>query len=113
MTPSLNENMVEDAVQRQLEELGWEVLDVYSEQFGENGTLGRELKSEVVLKRCLREALVKFNPDLPAIKNLRPTEGFASAMVTENPASAKTSAAINPEGPAPMIKADFTWGTHL
>ena len=66
MTPSLNENMVEDAVQRQLEELGWEVLDVYSEQFGENGTLGRELKSEVVLKRYLREALVKFNPDVPA-----------------------------------------------
>ena len=66
MTPSLNENMVEDAVHRQLEELGWEVLDVYSEQFGENGTLGRELESEVVLKRYLREALVKFNPDVPA-----------------------------------------------
>ena len=65
MSPSLNENWIEDAVQEQLEELGWEVLDVFSEQFGENGTLGRELESEVVLKRHLRTALVKFNPDVP------------------------------------------------
>ena len=62
----MNEEWVEDAVQEQLEELGWEVLDAYSEQFGENGTLGRELRSEVVLKRNLREALVKLNPDVPA-----------------------------------------------
>jgi len=42
---------------------------------------------------------------LPAIRNLRPTEGLCSVMMTERPERAKTSAAINPAGPDPMTRA--------
>jgi len=47
---------------------------------------------------------VKFNPPLPASKNLRPTEGMASKTTTCCPACDSTSAAINPAGPAPITK---------
>jgi len=43
-------------------ELGWLTLDCYSETFGEDGLLGRENRSEVVLTRELRLALIKINP---------------------------------------------------
>lgn len=43
--------------------IGWQTLDCYSEVFGEEGTLGRENRSEVILVRELRAALIKINPD--------------------------------------------------
>lgn len=42
--------------------LGWEVVYAYnSEKIGENGTLGRTSYHEIVLKRYLRQALLKNN----------------------------------------------------
>ncbi len=42
--------------------LGWEVVYAYnSEKLGENGTLGRTSYHEIVLKRYLRQALLKNN----------------------------------------------------
>ena len=42
--------------------LGWEVVYAYnSEKLGENGTLGRTSYHEIVLKRYLRQALLKTN----------------------------------------------------
>ena len=43
-------------------DIGWQTLDCYSEVFGEEGTLGRDNRSEVILVRELREALIKINP---------------------------------------------------
>lgn len=46
-------------------ELGWETANCFYETFGQNGTLGRETSSEVVLVPRLRAALERLNPDLP------------------------------------------------
>ncbi|MCK4864676.1 MAG: type I restriction endonuclease subunit R [Gammaproteobacteria bacterium] len=42
--------------------IGWQTIDCFSEVFGEKGTLGRDNRSEVILVRELREALIKINP---------------------------------------------------
>lgn len=58
--------LVEAATQEALLELGWQVQYAWKQEtFGENGLLGRENKSEVILKRFLLAALKKLNPDLP------------------------------------------------
>lgn len=47
-------------------ELGWEVLLAFNEEtFGEDGTLGRMSKKDVVLQRIIMEKLAEFNPGLP------------------------------------------------
>lgn len=45
--------------------LGWQPVSALEETFGNDGTLGRETKSEVVLIKRLRAALIKFNSALP------------------------------------------------
>lgn len=58
--------LVEEATQQVLEELGWKVAYAWTkETFGTEGLLGRDNKSQVILKRYLREALEKLNPTLP------------------------------------------------
>jgi type I restriction enzyme R subunit len=48
------------------DKLGWNSVYAYNtEDFGPNSLLGRESDLEVVLRRDLRAALVKFNPGLP------------------------------------------------
>lgn len=46
-------------------ELGWETANCFYEKFGENGLLGRETSSVVVLIPRLRAALMRLNPHLP------------------------------------------------
>lgn len=46
-------------------ELGWQTVSALDENFGVDGLLGRETRSEVVLVERLRAALAKFNPTLP------------------------------------------------
>ena len=46
-------------------ELGWQTVVAKDEVFGEQGTLGREHKGQVVLLPRLRAALRKLNPGLP------------------------------------------------
>jgi type I restriction enzyme R subunit len=47
--------------------LGWETVYAYNgETFDPNGTLGRDSDRDVVLKRELRMALERLNPDIPA-----------------------------------------------
>jgi type I restriction enzyme R subunit len=48
-------------------ELGWETANCWGERFGEDGTLGRETPTEVVLTPRLRSSLKRLNPELPAI----------------------------------------------
>ena len=47
-------------------ELGWQAVSAMEEQFGANGTLGRETSGEVVLVPRLRAALERLNHQLPA-----------------------------------------------
>ena len=62
------DNLVEAATQQALEDLGWQVEYAWTkETFGESGLLGRENKSEVILKRYLLEALKQLNPNLPNV----------------------------------------------
>jgi type I restriction enzyme R subunit len=62
------DNLVEQAAQDVLEEMGWQVEYAWTkETFGENGLLGRENKSEVILKRYLLQALKQLNPNLPNV----------------------------------------------
>ena len=46
--------------------LGWETVYAYNnETFGPSGTLGRDSERDAVLKRELRLALERLNPDIP------------------------------------------------
>ncbi|MCW2119393.1 type I restriction endonuclease subunit R [Flavobacterium sp. 7A] len=58
--------LIEQATQDVLEELGWKVMTAWTkESFGEQGLLGRENKSEVILKRYVIAALTKLNAGIP------------------------------------------------
>ena len=58
--------LVEQPAINLFSEIGWGTLDCYSETFGEDGLLGRENRSEIVLVRELRDALTQINPDCTA-----------------------------------------------
>jgi type I restriction enzyme R subunit len=66
VTPPVQEEHVEQTAIDLFCSLGWDAANVMYEGFGEQGTLGREHKGEVVLLRRLRSALAKLNPGLPA-----------------------------------------------
>lgn len=67
MSYEYSEDTIEKATQDALEEMSWEVVTAWhKESFGENGLLGRDNKSEVLLNRYLRQAIEKLNPKLPA-----------------------------------------------
>ena len=52
------DNLIENATRDVLQDLGWDVKYAWTkETFGESGLLGRENKSEVVLRRYVFKAL--------------------------------------------------------
>ncbi len=57
--------LVEEPSLELLAELGWEVVNAFSEVLGSAGTLGRDSMHEVVLVHRLRDATRLLNPDLP------------------------------------------------
>lgn len=60
--------------------LDWDTVYAYNnEKLGEDGTLGRKSEKEIVLVRYLKQALKKFNPNLP-------DEAYENAIekITEN-----------------------------
>lgn len=65
------DGLVEQASQEVLEQLGWQVKTAWhKESFSvkddrSDGLLGRANKSEVILQRYLKQALVELNPGLP------------------------------------------------
>lgn len=65
------DGLVEEASQEVLEQLGWDVKTAWhKESFSvkddrSDGLLGRANKSEVILQRYLKKALVELNPGLP------------------------------------------------
>jgi len=60
-----SEAALENATIALFAELGYTTANCYHETYGENGTLGRETSTEVVLIPKLRLALEKLNPHLP------------------------------------------------
>lgn len=66
------DGLVEESTQQVLKDLGWIVKTAWhNETFASKddrstGLLGRCDKSEVILERYLLQALIQFNPDLPA-----------------------------------------------
>lgn len=86
------DGLIENATQQVLEELGWEVVTAWKrETFGENGLLGRENKSEVLLFRYLKQALELLNPGLPASAYVQAMELLAQRSAD------KTFSRINKE----------------
>ena len=93
------DGLVEAATQEALEDLGWKVAYAWTkETFGETGLLGRENKSETILKRHLRSALEKLNPDLPTT-----AYNHAIDQITEKAAD-KSLGQINKEKYALLTK---------
>jgi len=59
------DGLVEQPALALLAELGWSVVNAWSETFGPDGTLGRDSMHEVVLVHRLRDALRWLNLDVP------------------------------------------------
>lgn len=57
------DNLTEQPAIQLFESLGWQTLNCFSESFGEDGLLGRDNRSEVVLVRELRLAIEAINPN--------------------------------------------------
>ena len=57
--------LVEQPALELLGELGWEVVDAFSEKLGAAGTLGRDSFRDVILHHRLHDAIVNLNPGLP------------------------------------------------
>lgn len=86
------DGLIENATQQVLEELGWQVVTAWKrETFGDNGLLGRENKSEVLLFRYLKQALELLNPGLPASAYVQAMELLAQRSAD------KTFSRINKE----------------
>ena len=66
MSDYSEDSLVEQPAIELFSQLGWQNANCFYEKFGENGTLGRETSSEVVLLPRLRAALMRLNPDLPS-----------------------------------------------
>ena len=67
MTPAgyTEDALIEQPAIALLAELGWETFNAYSEFDRGVSPLGRETKSEVILKTRLRTALLALNPEVP------------------------------------------------
>jgi len=69
------DQLIEQATEDVLKELGWQVVTAWqNESFGEEGLLGRDNKTEVILERHLLAALKRYNPDLPDLAYKRAIE---------------------------------------
>jgi type I restriction enzyme R subunit len=65
--PFTEDQSVEQPAIALFAELGWRTVSAYQEQFGTEGTLGRDNQGEVVLLRELEPALTRLNPTLPPV----------------------------------------------
>jgi len=56
------ERSVEEPAIKIFSELGYETVNLFSEKFGSENTLGRETSSDVILQKVLKQKLTEFNP---------------------------------------------------
>ena len=79
------DQLIEQATEDVLKELGWQVMTAWqNESFGEEGLLGRDNKTEVVLERHLLAALKRYNPDLPDLAYKRAIEKIVQKEAGKN-----------------------------
>lgn len=79
------DQLIEQATEDVLKELGWQVLTAWqNESFGAEGLLGRDNKTEVVLERHLLAALKRYNPDLPDLAYKRAIEKIVQKEAGKN-----------------------------
>lgn len=79
------DQLIEQATEDVLKELGWQVVTAWqNESFGEDGLLGRDNKTEVVLERHLLAALKRYNPDLPDLAYKRAMEKIVQKEAGKN-----------------------------
>lgn len=79
------DQLIEQATEDVLKELGWQVVSAWqNESFGEEGLLGRDNKTEVVLERHLLAALKRYNPDLPDLAYKRAIEKIVQKEAGKN-----------------------------
>lgn len=79
------DQLIEQATEDVLKELGWQVVTAWqNESFGEEGLLGRDNKTEVVLERHLLAALKRYNPDLPDLAYKRAIEKIVQKDAGKN-----------------------------
>jgi type I restriction enzyme R subunit len=64
-SPYTETGLVERPALELLDQLGWTVVNAFSETFGPGGTLGRDSMRDVVLTHRLRDALRWLNPQMP------------------------------------------------
>jgi len=63
MSDYTEKELIEQPAIRLFQDLGYEHIHSYNEDYGENSLLGRMERDEVVLLRWLKPALVKLNPE--------------------------------------------------
>lgn len=79
------DQLIEQATEDVLKELGWQVVTAWqNETFGDEGLLGRDNKTEVVLERHLLDALKRYNPDLPDLAYKRAMEKIVQKEAGKN-----------------------------
>ena len=61
------DSIVEQSAIEIFHRMEWPSINVFKEEFGENGTLGRQNRSEVVLRPRLIRALEKLNPSVSTL----------------------------------------------
>jgi type I site-specific restriction-modification system R (restriction) subunit len=62
------DTLIEQPAIKLFESMGWQSCNCYDEVLGvENGTIGREDRSDVVLVRRLRDAITRLNPELDTL----------------------------------------------
>ncbi len=64
-SPYTEGGLVEQPALELLEQLGWTVVNAFSETFGPAGTLGRDSMHDIVLTHRVRDALRWLNPRVP------------------------------------------------
>jgi len=69
MSPGVysEDGLVEQPAIRLFEELGWETVNATDEALGAEGTLGRDVKGEVILGARLRSVTKRLNPGFPDV----------------------------------------------
>ncbi len=80
------DGLIEKATQDVLEELGWKVVTAWpSETFGPDSQLGREEKSEVLLYRDIKNAIHRYNDDIPEVAIQQAIDILSARVAGQDP----------------------------
>jgi len=80
--------LVEQPAIKLFEGLGWNTLNCWDEQFGEESLLGRNNRGDVVLPKRLHAALVSLNPGAPSLAIDEATEALSRDRSAMSPIAA-------------------------